>query len=76
MSPSFYMGSQEFTLEWILQLEQWFEVKTEQDEDAIYIHPKKETYTAAEMLAAITLIGDARPDECDEDNGWIRLWWD
>jgi hypothetical protein len=73
---AFYLGNEEFRIEWLLKLQQWFEVKAGENEDALYIRPKKDTYSAAEMLEAVTMLAESRPDECDTEEGWTRLWWD
>jgi hypothetical protein len=76
MGITFYMGNQEFSLDWVLKLQQWFEVKSDEEEGAIYIRPKKESYSPSEALEMVTMIGEARADECGIQEGWVRLWWD
>lgn len=71
-----YFGNQEISIEAILKLGEWFELKATKD-DELFVRPKKDSYTKDEVRELLAYCVDLRPDECDEvEDGWIRLWWD
>lgn len=71
-----YFGNKEIKLETITHLTQYFDLKGSEEDDTIYLTPKKETYSAAEVMDIADLIGSLCPNECDLNEGALRLWWD
>lgn len=73
-------GNKSISLKTITDLAQYFNLKGDEDEgpleDTMYLTPKRENYTAVEVMDIAELIGSLCPDECALENGALRLWWD
>jgi hypothetical protein len=70
-----YIGSREISIECIADLAKDFTLRPE-DTDELYLKPNRETYNKDELLNSMETIGQMRPDECDIEEGELRLWWD
>lgn len=70
------IGNQEITVEQIAILADFFELKSGDDDDALYLKPKRETYHTVEVKVIVQIIGELAPDECDFEGDYVRLWWD
>ena len=70
------IGNKEITVEQIAFLADFFELKSSEDDGALYLKPKRETYHTVEVKAIVKVIGELAPDESDFEGDYIRLWWD
>ncbi len=52
-------------------------IREESEEgDTIYLHFTRDLYAVEEVLELLQIVARMQPDECDMDNGDLRLWWD
>jgi len=42
----------------------------------IYLKFKEGSYGKEDLKKVAVAIGEVCPDEADEENGYVRLWWD
>lgn len=71
-----YFGNQKLSIAWLSRLGRYFEFAEKEEEDVLYLKANKESYTPAEVMEIAQMLAESKPDECDLDGDWLRLWWD
>lgn len=70
------IGNSDISVEQVVLLGEFFEVRNNEDEDTLYLRPRRESYSPEEVKVIIQTIGSLCPDECDFEGEYVRFWWD
>ena len=71
------IANREIELKDLMALSKFGTLFSKPDEgDTIYLRLADNTFSRYALAELAVLISSMRPDECDVDDGVLRLWWD